>query len=52
MSVRIKEGVRIAKNVVITYITLPFVPLIIKFFLQIGKNVGYFIKNLYFFVVK
>ena len=45
-------GLKIIKNALIAYIILPFVPLIIQFLLQTGKNCGYFIKNLYFFVVK
>ena len=52
MSSRIIEGLKIVKNGVITILTLPFIPLIIQFFRQTGKNVGFFIKNLYFFVVK
>ena len=51
MSTRIVESLKVIKKIITTVIIMPFVPLIIQFLNQTGKNVGFFLKNLYFFVV-
>ncbi len=52
MSPKIKKGLKTTRNIVMTVLVLPFIPLTISFFSETGKNVGIFIKNLYFFIAK
>lgn len=50
MSLKIKKTLIFIKNIGITFIVLPWIPIFIKFWNQVGKYVGQFIRNVYFFV--
>ena len=52
MPIKIKRILKITKHIIISVLVLPYIPLTISFFSETGKNVGIFIKNLYFFIAK
>jgi len=52
MPSKIKAGLNTLKNIGIVIFVLPYIPMFINFFHQTGKYVGFFIKNVYFFVIK